>query len=218
MSLTYAQLRDKIAAWTENDASEFSDQIDTIIDLAENRIYRECDLNTFRAEDNTLVTVSGTRTVTYTSISPRPFVARWVAIRPTAGTEYTVLDQKDDSYIQELWGFTGTNGVPKYYAMREDGTLLFGPTPNGVYNIRMAYTFKPTSIVSSSTSWLGSYAPDALLFACLAEAYDFMKGEDQARTRWEQKYQNAAASLKLEEEVRVRRTEARTGEQGAMAN
>lgn len=218
MSLTYSQLKDKIAAWTENDASEFSDQLDTIIDLAENRIYRECDLGVFRNEDNSLVTVGGTRTVSYTSISPRPFVIRWLAIRPNAGTEYTVLDYKDDSYIQELWGFTGTNGVPRSYSVREDGTLLFGPTPDGVYNIRMAYTFKPPSIATSTTSWLGNYAPDTLLFACLAEAYDFMKGEDQSRTRWEEKYKASAASLKLEEEVRVRRTEARTGEQGAMVS
>lgn len=218
MSLNYSQLRTAIIRYTENDASEFADAIDTIIDMGESRIYRECDLGTFREEDNTLVTVSGTRTVTYTGISPRPFVIRWLAVRPTAGTEYTVLDYKDDSYIQELWGFTGTNGVPRAYSVPKDGTLLFGPTPNGVYNIRMAYTFKPPSIVSSTTSWLGNYAPDALLFACLAESYDFMKGEDQARTRWEDKYKNAAASLKLEEEVRVRRTEARTGEQGAMVS
>lgn len=215
MALNYSTLKTAITNFTENDASEFTAVLDTIINLAEARIYREIDLNEFRDVNTSLTTTSGVSTVNYLSLSPRPFIFRWAAIRSPGGTDFTPLDQKDDSYIQELWQSTTASGVPLYYAIQEDGTLLLGPTPNGTYTLKLAYTVKPNSIISTSTSWLGNYAEDVLLYACLCEAYDFMKGEDQSRTRWEEKYQRAVAALRLEEERRMRRTEFRTGEQGA---
>ena len=215
MSFTYTTLKTAIQNYTENDSSEFITALDTIIDLAEHRIYRDIDLGVFRVTDTSLSLTSGVSTLTYTSLSPRPFVIRWLATKTSGGTSYTVLDQKDDSYIQEFWPSTTSTGTPRFYAIREDGTLLFGPTPDAIYNVKLAYTVKPTSIVSASTSWLGTNAPDVLFFACMLEALGFMKGEQQALTLWSAKYDNAVETLRVEEERRVRRTEFRTTEQGA---
>ena len=217
MSFTYSTLKTAIQAYTENDAAEFVSVLDTIIDISENRIYRDLDLEEWRRYDTTLTLTVGDNTLDFISLSPRPFVVRWVAIKTNTGTVYTLLDQKDDIYIQEFWGSTATNGIPRVYSTYGDTQLLFGPTPDGTYNVKLAYTVKPTSIIAGSTSWLGSYAPDLFLYRCLAESYDFMKGEEQARTRWEGKYKETLDGLILEEERRRRRTEYRTGEQAARA-
>ncbi|KKK95884.1 hypothetical protein LCGC14_2668350, partial [marine sediment metagenome] len=77
----------------------------------------------------------------------------------------------------------------------------------------LAYTRRPNGLSSTtSNTWLGDNAGDVLLYACLVEAYLFMKGEAQALQGWETKYQTALQSLAREEESRQRRTEYRYGE------
>lgn len=85
MAFTYSTLKTAIQGWTENDASEFIAANDTIIDLAEHRIYRDADLGVFRVTDTSLNLSSGTPTLTYTSLSPRPLLSvGWQSNRSAA--------------------------------------------------------------------------------------------------------------------------------------
>jgi hypothetical protein len=191
MAWTYTTLKTAIQNFTENDATEFSDSLDNIIQLGEDRIYREADIEAFRNYDTSLSLVSGTNTLTISGLSPRPFVVRWINIKTVAGTTKYILDKKDDSYLREFWPSTTLTGQPRFYSAKGDGIVMVAPTPNATYNVELAYTYKPTSIVSSSTSWLGSYAEELLFYACMVEAYIFMKGEKQAMEVWELKYRQA---------------------------
>ena len=56
-------------------------------------------------------------------------------------------------------------------------SFILGPTPDAAYEVQLHYYFDPPSIVTSSTSWLGENATEALLYGSLVEAYIFMKGE-----------------------------------------
>jgi|CXWL01.1.fsa_nt_gi hypothetical protein len=195
MAWTYTTLKAAIQSFTENDSTEFSDALDNIIHLAEDRIYREADLEVFRSYDTSLSFSSGTNTLTISSLSPRPFVVRWINIKTVAGTTKYILDKKDDSYIREFWPSTTLTAQPRFYAAKGDGIIMVAPTPDATYNVELAYTYKPTSIVTAATSWLGTYAEELLFYACMAEAYIFMKGEKQAMEIWEFKYKQALMAV-----------------------
>ena len=78
----------------------------------------------------------------------------------------------------------------------------------------MHYFHLPTSITSSAdgTSWLGTNAPDALLYGCLVEAYTFMKGEPDIITLYEQRFKEAIGQLQLENDGRNRKDAYRSGQ------
>jgi hypothetical protein len=110
---------------------------------------------------------------------------------------------------------TGTNdGSPRFYAWAEDGetSLLIGPAADAAYTLEIGYTYRPDGLTSSNTTtWLGTNAPDAILYACLLESMAFMKEEAQEQKRWEDMYGRALTTLKGEEEKRRRTDEYRAG-------
>ncbi len=201
---TYATLTQAIQDWTENDATEFTDKIDEIIGLAELRIEKEVpSLPAFRkASASTISLTSGATTVT----APSDIVApRWLRIQNGA-----YLLQKNEDFIRTFQPATGTNdGSPRFYAWSEDGStnLLIGPAADANYTLEIGYTYRPTGLSSgNTTSWLGTNAPDVLLYACLIESLAFMKHEAQGQENWQKLYDRALMTLK-DEEVKRRHTD-----------
>ena len=136
----------------------------------------------------------------------------------TANTEGngTWLEKKDQTYLSEFvdrkYGPSGkiqsptdtTNsvtGFPKYYAMfggatgdsdTTSGGMYIAPTPDANYKYRIYYNMVPLGLSSSTTStYLSKYFPNGLLYACLVEAYGYLKGPMDMLTLYEQKYKNA---------------------------
>ena len=136
----------------------------------------------------------------------------------TANTEGngTWLEKKDQTYLSEYvdrkFGPSGgiqaptdtTNsvtGFPKYYAMfggatgdsdTTSGGMYIAPTPDANYKYRIYYNMIPLGLSSSTTStYLSKYFPNGLLYACLVEAYGFLKGPMEMLTLYENKYKNA---------------------------
>jgi hypothetical protein len=118
------------------------------------------------------------------------------------------LQKKDQTYLREyvakLTGPKGgltaqdVTGQPKYYAMfggatglsdTTSGGLLLAPTPDATYAFRLYYNAQPTSLVTSTSgTYLSRYFPQGLLYACLIEAYGFLKGPMDMLTLYENKY------------------------------
>jgi len=136
----------------------------------------------------------------------------------TANTEGngTWLEKKDQTYLSEYvdrkFGPSGkiqaptdtTNsvtGFPKYYAMfggatgdsdTTSGGMYIAPTPDANYKYRIYYNMVPLGLSSSTTStYLSKYFPNGLLYACLVEAYAFLKGPTDMLTYYENRYKNA---------------------------
>ena len=136
----------------------------------------------------------------------------------TANTEGngTWLEKKDQTYlsgyVDRKFGPSGkiqaptdtTNsvtGFPKYYAMfggatgdsdTTSGGMYIAPTPDANYKYRIYYNMIPLGLSSSTTStYLSKYFPNGLLYACLVEAYGFLKGPMEMLTLYENKYKNA---------------------------
>jgi len=203
--MNYGQLRDQIRNYTEVDSNGLSDSTVAQITVnTENRIYRELNIDSFRAYATAAMS-TGNR---YVTVPANLRNIRYVQI--TSGGEQTYLEQKDTSFMAEFDPTPSTTyGTPRYYANWDEVTWVVAPTPDTNYNITMAYYAQPASISSStnSTSYVSTYAEDMLLYGCLTEAYKYLKGPADMIQLYEQSYQTAKESFGVEQTGRRRRDE-----------
>ena len=108
-------------------------------------------------------------------------------------------------------------GTPKYYGYWNETKLLLGPTPNAAFTVEVAYVKRPntsdgTKLTSTNTTtYLSLNAPNTLLYACLVEAYSFLKDQQMLQT-FEGRYQQSLTGLAIEQQGRRRRDEYMDGE------
>ena len=177
MAYTLTNLQDDIRNYTEVDDSVLTTGVlNTMIKNSENKIYREADSddNRFYATSNL---ASGSRYVTIPS--DLRFI-RYVQLTDASGNQ-TFLEKKDTSYMATFYDTPNTaSGTPKYYANWDANYWVVAPTPNSTNLITLAYTKQPDSITASPGSTQGTYTSnkyqDLLLYACLVEAYGYLKG------------------------------------------
>jgi len=212
MAYTLANLQTDIRNYTEVDSSVLSDSIlETIIKNAENKIYREVDSddNRFYATSNLQ---SGNRYVTIPS--DLRFI-RYAQLTDSSGNQ-VFLEKRDTSFMTEYYNDPNTaSGFPKYYANWDANFWVVAPTPDTTYAITLAYTKQPDSITASPGSTQGTYVSnkyqDLLLYACLVNAYAYLKGPADMLQYYSQAYQQAIQSYSIEQQGRRRRDEYEDG-------
>ena len=212
MAYTLTNLQDDIRNYTEVDDGVLSTGVlATIIKNAENRIYRDSDSddNRFYATSNLQ---AGNR---YVTIPSDLRVIRYAQLKNAAGDQ-VFLEKKDTSYMAEFYDTPGTqSGFPKYYANWDANFWVVAPTPDSTYQITLAYIKQPDSITTGTTSTTGTYVSnkyqDLLLYACLVEAYGYLKGPADLLQYYEGSYQRALSSYSIEQQGRRRRDEYQDG-------
>ena len=216
MAYTLINLQDDIRNYTEVDDGVFtSGVLNTIIKNAENKIYRETDSddNRFYATSNL---AAGSRYITIPS--DLRFI-RYVQLTDAAGNQI-FLEKKDTSYMTTFYDTPGTaSGIPKYYANWDANYWVVAPTPNSTNLITLAYTKQPDSITTTTgvtpPSTNGTYTSnkyqDLLLYACLVEAYGYLKGPADMLQYYEGSFKRALQSYAIEQQGRRRRDEYQDG-------
>ena len=208
---TYSSLTDNIRNYTEVDSDVFTTAvINRFIEDAEFRIYQELPMDSQRfVQEGTLSTDNNT----INNPAGTLFIRGVEVFNSTANTEGngTWLEKKDQTYLSEyIDRLTGTEGdltaqdvtgFPKYYAMfggatgttdTTSGGMYLAPTPDAAYRFRIYYNKMPDGLSSSTTTtYLSKYFPQGLLYACLVEAYGFLKGPTDMLTYYENRYKNA---------------------------
>ena len=205
---TLSALEADIRSYTEVDSNVFTGAIlSRFIDNAEQKILldvpmdsdRKMATGSFAADDNTINAPAGCL-----------FVRAVEVFDSTSSTDgnSVFLQKKDVTYLREyvakLTGPSGgqtaqdVTGQPKYYAMfggatgltdSTSGGLLLAPTPDAAYNFRIYYNANPTGLeTNTSGTYISRYFPQGLLYACLVEAYGFLKGPMDMLTLYENKY------------------------------
>ena len=219
MAYTLDNLRTNIRDYTEVDSGVLSDTVlDTIIKNAENRIYRESD-----SDDNrfyaTSTLISGNR---YVTIPSDLRIIRYVQLKDASGNQ-TYLQKRDTSFMSEFYNTPGTaSGLPKYYGNWDANFWVVAPTPNSNFEITLAYVKQPVSITSTTlpttanpASNVGTYVSnkyqDLLLYACLVEAYGYLKGPADMLQYYEASFRRAMQSYSIEQQGRRRRDEYQDG-------
>jgi len=198
--MNYTQLTNAIKSYTENSfpdsiaASDFTstDQIDTFIRQAEQRVYNTIQLLELRKN----VTGNATANNKYLTV-PSDWLANFsLAVIDPATGEYEYLLNKDVNFIRESFPFPAVSGKPTHYAMFDQNSYILGPTPDADYEVELHYFYYPPSIVDAGTSWLGNNFDSVLLYGALLEAYTYMKGEADVINRYQKRYDDAVVMLK----------------------
>jgi len=116
-----------------------------------------------------------------------------------SSSQNVFLLQKDVNFIQEYTPNPTTTGSPIYYSSFDVDNFIVAPTPDADYVAELHYYYRPASLTTddSGTTWISTNAPDALLYACLIEAYSFMKGESDLLQLYTSRYGEAITRLKV---------------------
>ena len=206
MALTFTTLKTAIQDYTNNTETTFVNNLDEFIVNTEDRIQKLVSLPVFRKN------VTGTLTSGNQYLStPTDFLSAHSLAVDNSGYEYLLF--KDVAFIREAYPSSSTTGIPKYYARFDEDTFIVAPTPNANFTAELHYEYTPTSITTSSdgTSYLGTNAPDCLLYGSLVEAYTFMKGEPDIMVNYEKRFQEAIQRLKVFAEGKNTKDNYRTG-------
>ena len=203
--MNYTELTAAIKDYAENTGTDFSAAIPTFIKQAEQRIYRSVNLPVNRKN------VTGTLTDGNAYLAmPSDFLVP-LSLAITSSSNQIFLINKDVNFIRSTYPNASTEGTPKYYGTFDVDTFIVGPTPDADYVAEIHYYYQPASIVSSTTSWLGTNADTVLLYGALVEAYTYMKGDADMMQLYQQRYQEALQLLKSQAEGRMTRDEYRSG-------
>lgn len=115
------------------------------------------------------------------------------------------LDRRDREFLNLYTPVPGTLGVPRYWASEDGETIVVCPIPPEDTTLKVDLTYRPAGMSASNpTTWLGTWAPDALFHAAMVFAVGFQRSFGEAQTvgadglSWESSYQTALAGVMLE--------------------
>jgi hypothetical protein len=206
--MTYDELVTNIRNYTEVDANVFSNSvINTFITMAENRILRDIDLDVFKLEVAGNLSANNRFLTAPTDI----LTHRYMMLTSPTGDQI-FLDFRDTSFMKEYWPDGTELGVPKYYSVWDQNTFYVAPTPSLAYSVELGYIYRPAQLSATNpTTWVSTNAPEALLYACLIQAYSYTKGPPDMLAYFNNAYKEAIQGLGIEQQGRRRRDEYRDG-------
>ena len=206
---TYANLTTDIRNYTEVGDTVFTAAvINRFLENAEHRINLDCPMDSDRIQaEAQFATDFNSITVPTKALFIRG-VQVFDSTTATTG-EGVWLERRDQTFITEYVGeLTGTEGgtagqdttgLPKYYSMyggattgtntATSGAIYVAPTPDKNYKYIIHYNAQPTGLeTNTSGTYVSNYFPQGLLYACLVEAYMFLKGPTDMLTLYENRY------------------------------
>ena len=205
---TLSALEADIRSYTEVDSGVFTGALlGRFIENSEYRINLDCPMDSDRlvSEGTLAADVNNVR------VPAGTLFVRGVEVFNASNTteQGTWLQRRDQTFLSEYVGrLTGpegsttsgadVTGKPKYYAMfggatgttdTTSGSIYLAPTPDVNYEFRIYYNKMPTGLgTNTSGTYISKYFPQGLLYACLVEAYGFLKGPMDMLTLYENKY------------------------------
>jgi hypothetical protein len=183
-------------------------ELPSIIDDAEQRIYRELDLLTTIVRDQSSTLTANSRNFTF----PQHFVvSESLNVFTPVGTTTNRIQLVPVSreFLDHVYGnetSVTTPSIPTYYAMITDQTIIVGPPPDAAYTMEVVGTIRPAPLSATNpTTYLTQYLPDLFLAASctFGEGYlqNFGAMSDNAASAvsWESHYQMLKGSADIEE-------------------
>ena len=219
---TYSTLTTAIQNYTEVGTSVLSSTItDQFIDNSELRIQRDVPIDADRKE--MLGNLTASKDNVYAPAGTLFVRGLQVYTSTTAATgANSWLEKKDISFLREYDAAETTTGTPKYYAMSggaegtgatSSGRITIVPTPSSAFMYKIQYNARPTGLSSANTTtYLSLNFGNGLLYACLVEAFSYLKGPVDMLQLYEQKYQTEVQKFGQEQIGRRRRDDYTDGE------
>ena len=219
---TYSTLTTAIQNYTEVGTSVLSSTItDQFIDNSELRIQREVPIDADRKEMIGNLTASKDNVYAPAGTLFVRDLQVYTSTSVTTGAN-SFLIKKDISYLREYDAAETTTGTPKYYAMSggaegtgatSSGRITIVPTPSSAFMYKIHYNARPVGLSSANTTtYLSLNFGNGLLYACLVEAFSYLKGPQDMLQLYEQKYQTEVQKFGGEQLGRRRRDDYTDGE------
>ena len=204
--MNYTQLKTAIQSYVENEFT--TTDIDVFITQAEQRIFNTVQIANLRKN----VTGALTQDKQYLTL-PSDWLDTFSLAVLDSSSNYSYLLNKDVNFIREAYPVAGDNkGLPQYYALFDDTTLILGPTPDSGYTMELHYYYYPETITTATTTWLGDNFSSVLLYGSILEAYTFLKGEPDMMAEYQKRYDTSLAMLKELAEYKNRNDTYRAGQ------
>ena len=190
--------------------TDFLNILPAAIDYAELRILRELDLLSTTSRSSTQQVTVNSRDFSFTAVTFVTLQEVNIIIpygTPAANGERVPLLPVTKAFLDYVYPSAGTfTGVPQYFTMATDNTILLGPWPDNPYYIEGVGTIRPTPLgAGNTTTTLSLYFPDLYVAAAMIFLAGYQKnysasGDDpQQAVHWEQQYKTLSQGAGIEE-------------------
>lgn len=210
--MTYDEIVAELLVLTQYNANDpnFTANLPVALTYAQNRIDRELNLLNTVTGNNTLLLTAGSRHLDITPaninvLSDVNIITPVTAPGPNMGTRNpaTICSKE---WLAAVYGSSQNPGVPQWFALSDDVTLLFGPWPDHAYRVELVGTVRPLTLSETNqTTWVSVNIPDVLLAACMiwmsAFKHNFGSQADDPKmaVSWETQYQTLSGSARVED-------------------
>ena len=194
----YAFLKADLINTSENDSTEYADQIPKFVEKAEDRLVKELDdpgLDNF-------VSFSFTASSPTVSLPVDALVVRNVNFTTSTSSLKTSLLQRTYEYAIDYWPYASASvGTPRYYARKNNTAIYVVPTPTSALTGEIQYTRRPLALSSATgtsattSNYFSEFTYNALFNACMVESSKFTKSWDVVQV-WESSYTNSIDALR----------------------
>ena len=144
----------------------------SMIDYAELRIYRDLDLlSTVSSNDSYQMTANNRNFSwpqgTFVTVQDINVVTPSSQTDPDLGTRVQLLPTTKE-FLNVVYANSTNAGVPAYFAMLDDHSIVVGPWPNAAYTVEIVGTVRPATLsVGNPTTFISQYLPDMFIMASM---------------------------------------------------
>lgn len=165
--MNYSELQTALNSWAIR--SESAADLQTLIELAEGKFKRNIRHREMEAEADITADAQS-------ESLPAGFIAvRHIYID---GSPKKALTYTPKGNLFGIWAGS-TSGKPDVYSI-SGGNILFGPSPDASYTVKLGYYEWDALSDSNTSNWLLASYPDVYLQAALAEMYRFVQDPEKA--------------------------------------
>ena len=196
--ITASTLKTMIKNYTEVGDTVFTEAIlESLILNAQQRIMYDVPIDADRKQQSASLIVGQQ---TYNAPAGCLFIRGIQVYTATDGTitgANNWLLRRDQTFLNEYIPANTATGSPKYYAQfggatglsdTTSGKFMVAPVPDATYSFQIHFNVMQVTLEGENTNFISLNFPQGLLFACLVEAYGFLKGPMEMLTLYENKY------------------------------
>ena len=201
------------AAVTTAVDADFTAILPSVIDYAEQRIYRDLDLLATVVRDESAFVAASHRDFVLPSSLGRFVVVKAVNIVTPIGSTVAngtrnPLTLTSLEYIDFTWPSevaSSATAIPSWFAMVTDQSIVMAPSPGAAFAVEVIGTIRPTPLsAANTTTFLSSYLPDLFFAASMIFVSGWQKNfgsqadDPRMAMSWETQYKTLLSSAQSE--------------------
>jgi hypothetical protein len=195
---SYSYLKTDLINTTENDSTEFEDQIPYFVEKAEGRLIKELD----DAGLDNYASFTFTASDPIVSLPNDTVVVRNVSYKTSTSSNITTLLQRPYEYAIDYFPHaSASTGTPRYYSRKNNTAIYVVPTPASTLTGEIQYTRRPLALSSATgtsattSNYFSEFCYNALFNACMVEAAVYTKNWSIIQV-FEGQYKNSIDALR----------------------